>query len=52
MHVDILTTNTVNAVFAAARDVKVTVNRKVEVDMRLILYPLASNLDLDVLPGD
>ena len=37
MHVDSLTPNTVSAVFAAAGDVEVTVDRKVEADVRLVL---------------
>ena len=49
MHVDSLTPDTVSAVVAAAKGVEVTVDRRVEADVRLVLFPLASDLDLDVL---
>ena len=49
---DSLAPDTLNVVVAAARDVEVTVNRKVWAGMRLILFPSASDLDLNVLLGD
>ena len=52
MHVDSLTPNTGRAVVVVARDVEVTVDCKVEADVRLVLCPLASDLDLNVLLGD
>ena len=52
MHVDSLTPDTVSAVVAAAKGVEVTVDRRVEADVRLVLFPLASDLDLDVLLRD
>ena len=52
MHVDSLITNTISAVFAAAGDVEVTVDRKVEADVRLFSFPSALDLDLDMLLGD
>ena len=52
MHVDSLTPDTVSAVFVADGDVEVTVERKVEADVRLVSCPSLSDLDLDVLLGD
>ena len=52
VHVDSLTPDTVSAVVAASGDVEVTIDRKVEADVRLVSCPSASDLDLDVLLGD
>ena len=52
IHAYSLTPDTVSAVFSAAKIVKVMVDRKFEADVRLVLCPSASDLDLNVLLGD
>ena len=52
MYVESLTPYTISSVVAAAGDVEVTVNRKVEADVHLILCPSSSDLELDVLLGE
>ena len=52
INVDILTLDTVRTVLTADRDVKMTVDSKVEADVRLVLCPSDLDLDLDVLLGE